>query len=160
MSGFANATCDRQYDQYNTYLELFLQNPSSTDDNSLISLREQIDFVAHVADSYPTITANFPEDLIKLLGHHEELEHETREKVVGSLVLLRNKEVITSELLLRTLFPILITTTSKTLRQLLFSKVISDLRTSNSKTTNHRLNKTIQTVSICAMWQGQPTKFS
>ncbi|KAF2119893.1 SDA1-domain-containing protein [Lophiotrema nucula] len=136
----------RQYDQYKTYLELFLQNPSSTDDNSLISLREQIDFVAHVADSYPSITATFPDDLIKLLGHHEELEHETREKIVGSLVLLRNKDVITSELLLRTLFPILIATTSKALRQLLFSKVISDLRTSNSKSTNHRLNKTIQTV--------------
>lgn len=69
-----------------------------------------------------------------------------REKVVGSLVLLRRKDVIDSTSLLTTLFPILITTPSKSLRSLLYTKIISDLRESNSKTTNHRLNKTIQTV--------------
>ena len=45
-----------------------------------------------------------------------------------------------------TLIPILTSTNSKTLRDLLFQKVLSDLRTSNSSTTNHRLNRTIQTV--------------
>lgn len=48
--------------------------------------------------------------------------------------------------LLHALFPILTSTPSKTLRSLLFQKIISDLRTSNSKTTNHRLNRTIQSV--------------
>jgi protein SDA1 len=66
--------------------------------------------------------------------------------VVGSLVLLRRKDVIDSTSLLTTLFPILISTPSKTLRSLLYTKIISDLRESNSKSTNHRLNKTIQTV--------------
>jgi protein SDA1 len=47
---------------------------------------------------------------------------------------------------LQTLFPILISTTSKTLRALLFQKILSVLRSSNSKTTNHKLNRTIQTV--------------
>jgi protein SDA1 len=69
-----------------------------------------------------------------------------REKVVGSLVLLRRKEVIDSSALLNILFPILVSTPSKTLRALLYSKIVSDLRTANSKTTNHRLNRTIQTV--------------
>jgi protein SDA1 len=46
---------------------------------------------------------------------------------------------------LNTLFPILVATPSKTLRTLLFQKILSDLRTSNSKSVNHRLNKTIQT---------------
>ena len=36
-------------------------------------------------------------------------------------------------------------TPSKTLRTLLFHKILSDLRTSNSKAKNHRLNRTIQT---------------
>lgn len=65
---------------------------------------------------------------------------------MGSLVLLRRKEVIDSSQLLNTLFPILVSTPSKTLRALLFTKILSDLRTSNSKTTNHKLNRTIQTV--------------
>lgn len=48
--------------------------------------------------------------------------------------------------LLQTLFPILISTPSKTLRQFLFEKITSDLRSSNSKTVNHKLNRTVQTV--------------
>lgn len=48
--------------------------------------------------------------------------------------------------LLNTLFPLLTSTPSKTLRTLLFQKILSDLRTSNAKATNHRLNRTIQTV--------------
>ena len=48
--------------------------------------------------------------------------------------------------LLHNLFPILTTTSSKALRALLFTKILSDLRTSNVKTKNHRLNRTIQSV--------------
>jgi protein SDA1 len=69
-----------------------------------------------------------------------------REKVVGSLVLLRRKDIIDSSTLLTTLFPVLLSTPSKSLRAFLFQKIVSDLRTSNSKTTDHRLNRTIQTV--------------
>jgi protein SDA1 len=65
-----------------------------------------------VAD--PTVTAEFPNQLIELITlHHAELETELRDKVVGSLVLLRNKDVIDSSTLLNTLFPILVTTPSK-----------------------------------------------
>lgn len=48
--------------------------------------------------------------------------------------------------LLHTLFPILISTPSKTLRALLFQKILSELRSANSKTINHKLNRTMQTV--------------
>lgn len=48
--------------------------------------------------------------------------------------------------LLNTLFPLLVSTPSKNLRALLFTKILSDLRSSNSKATNHKLNRTIQTV--------------
>lgn len=37
-------------------------------------------------------------------------------------------------------------TSSKSLRALLYQKILSDLRSANSKTTNHRLNRTIQAV--------------
>jgi len=56
-----------------------------------------IDFVSHVADCYPTITKDFPNELIEILSlHHATLEPELREKIVGSLVLLRKKDIIDS----------------------------------------------------------------
>ena len=156
-----------QYSQYEHQREILLQAPSSATDDGVVSIRDLIDFLAHVADCYPQDTAQFPQDLMHMLStHHEELEPELREKVVGSLVLLRRKDVIDSPTfvksstqctlnhvltkllcrLLHALFPILVSTQSKSLRTLLFQKILSDLRTSNANSTNHRLNRTIQTV--------------
>ena len=101
--------------------------------------------MAHVADCYPEFTTSFPNELGNILTlHHASLESELREKIVGSLVLLRRKEIIDSTVLLNIIFPILVTTPSKTLRTLLYQKILSDLRTSNSKATNHKLNKSVQ----------------
>lgn len=71
--------------------------PTSASDSGIISLRDLIDFVSHVADCYPEITKDFPQELIAILTlHHAELEPELREKVVGSLVLLKKKDIIDS----------------------------------------------------------------
>ena len=86
-----------QFQQYHSFLALFLQAPTSSDAQGLVSLRDLIDFIAHVADCYPQICADFPSDLIHLLNkHHAELDPELREKIVGSLVLLRRKDIIDS----------------------------------------------------------------
>jgi protein SDA1 len=123
-----------------------MQSPSSSTSSGIVSFRDLIDFVAHVADCFPKETASFPNDLKEILTlHHASLESELREKIVGSLVLLRRKEIIDSSFLLDTLFPILVATPSKTLRTLLFQRILSDLRTSNSKAKNHKLNRTTQT---------------
>ncbi|MCJ1414938.1 Severe Depolymerization of Actin [Xylographa parallela] len=137
----------KQFSQYESHREIFLQAPSSATDAGIVSLRDLIDFTSHVAECFPELTAKFPNELIEILAlHHQTLESELREKIVGSLVLLRRKDIIDSSILLHALFPILTSTPSKSLRTLLFQKILSDLRTSNSKTTNHRLNRTIQTV--------------
>ena len=74
-----------------------MSSPSSATTVGLVSLRELVDFLAHVIDCYPTLTLTFPEDLVRLLTlHHAELEPELREKLVGGLVLLRRKEIIDS----------------------------------------------------------------
>ncbi|KAL4871289.1 hypothetical protein BDV12DRAFT_164549 [Aspergillus spectabilis] len=136
-----------QHYQYESHREIFMAAPSSATDTGIISLRELIDFIAHVADCYPDITKDFGQQLIDMLTqHHQLLEPELREKIVGSLVLLRKKELLDSATLLQTLFPILISTPSKTLRALIFQKILMDLRSSNAKTTNHKLNRTMQTV--------------
>lgn len=135
-----------QWQQYETLRDLFLQNPS-TQGTGLADLKDLVEFVSHVADLYPDLTGGFASDLQQiLLQHHAVLEYELRDKIVGSLCLLRNKDVIDSVALLNTLFPVLIATPSKSLRALLFTKILSDLRSSNVKTTNHKLNRTIQTV--------------
>ncbi|MCJ1293190.1 Severe Depolymerization of Actin [Xylographa carneopallida] len=137
----------KQFSQYESHREIFLQAPSSATDAGIVSLRDLVDFTSHVAECFPELTARFPGELIEILSlHHQVLESELREKIVGSLVLLRRKDIIDSSILLHALFPILTSTPSKSLRTLLFQKILSDLRTSNSKTTNHRLNRTIQTV--------------
>ncbi|KAJ5311952.1 hypothetical protein PENANT_c022G10527 [Penicillium antarcticum] len=136
-----------QHYQYESHREIFMASPSSATDTGVISLRDLIDFISHVADCYPDILKDFPQQLIDMLmQHHLVLETELREKLVGSLVLLKKKDIIDSATLLHTLFPILVATPSKTLRALLFQKILSELRTSNSKTTNHKLNRTMQTV--------------
>lgn len=136
-----------QYQQYENQREIFMAAPTSTADSGILSLRELIDFISHVSDCYPNITKDFPRELIELFTlHHNELEPEMREKVVGSLTLLRKKDIVDSTTLLQTFLPVLVSTPSKTLRALLLQRIVSDLRTSNAKSTNHKLNRTIQTV--------------
>ncbi|KAK3990466.1 SDA1-domain-containing protein [Cladorrhinum sp. PSN332] len=138
------------YDQwlaYDAQRQIFISSPTTASSEDVKKFHDLVDMVAHVANLYPEITAPFPDHLKELLNqHHAVLDKELREKVVGSLVLLRRKEVIDSTSLLTTLFPILISTPSKTLRSQLYTKIISDLRESNSKSTKHKLNRTIQTV--------------
>ena len=135
-----------QYEQYLALHEIFLSSPTTTGETGLVRLRDLIDFVSHVADCYKSHTKEFAQHLIELLErHHQTLEAELRDKIVGSLVLLRKKDVIDSKKLLDTLWPLLISTPSKSLRELLFTKILSDVRNSNAKTTNHKLNRSVQT---------------
>ncbi|KAI1471155.1 SDA1-domain-containing protein [Daldinia caldariorum] len=135
------------WQQFDAAHEKFLAAPVGADSNSLITFREQIDLIAHCAELYPQITATFPDALKDVLTkHHAVLEPTLREKIVSSLTLLRRKDVIDSNYLLTTLFPILISTPSKSLRMILYQKILSDIRNTNTKTTNHRVNRTMQTV--------------
>ncbi|XDG03533.1 hypothetical protein ABKA04_003148 [Annulohypoxylon sp. FPYF3050] len=135
------------WQQFDAAHEKFLAAPVGADSNSFITFREQIDLIAHCAELYPQITATFPDALKDVLTkHHAVLEPTLREKIVSSLTLLRRKDVIDSNYLLTTLFPILISTPSKSLRMILYQKILSDIRNTNTKSTNHKVNRTMQTV--------------
>ena len=76
-----------------------MEAPASASADGVTSFRESIDLIAHVADCYPDLTASVPEDLAKVLSlHHAQLEPELREKLVGSLVLFRKKNIINSSM--------------------------------------------------------------
>ncbi|KAF7550776.1 hypothetical protein G7046_g7909 [Stylonectria norvegica] len=137
----------KQWEQYESQREIFLVSPTTATADNVESFHNIIDLIAHIADCYKEETATFPDDLKAILTQHHAILHpELRDKIVGSLVLLRRKEVIDSVGLLTTLFPILVSSPSKSLRELLFQKVLSDMRNSNSRSINHPLNRTIQTV--------------
>jgi protein SDA1 len=121
--------------------------PTTASAEAIESFHDLIDLVAHVADCYPEETQTFPDDLKSILQqHHAVLPNDLRDKIVGSLMLLRRKDIIDSASVLTSLFPILVASPSKSFRELLFSKILSDMRNSNSKSIDHPLNRTVQTV--------------
>lgn len=99
-----------------------------------------------------------------LLQNYGTLSPDTRKTLVQNLVMLRNKNVITSiELvpfvsgwsstsdhpsyrLLKTLFPLLPRTTSSSLRAFIRKTILTDIRTANLRTKDHKLNRAVQTM--------------
>ncbi|GAO51190.1 hypothetical protein G7K_5301-t1 [Saitoella complicata NRRL Y-17804] len=140
-----------QWRHYESTRDIFLVKP----EDEGTEFAELVGFMAHVSNCYPTETASFPNDLTMLLtNHHAVLHPDLREKLVQSLVLLRNKDVITSISLLQTLFPLLANTPSKNLRVQIYNTIVSDIRVANQKAKNHRLNKTVQSVLFGMVEQG------
>ena len=130
-------------------------NPSSSKNPGAMPMRMSKDehnrylgllaFVAQLTPSYPHIAKGFPEEIADmLLHHHSALTPDIRMSCVKSLVLLRNRDYLSSEELLRTLLPLLSLTTSATLRQLVQRTILSDLKTANLKSQNLKLNRMAQ----------------
>ncbi|KAI0874937.1 SDA1-domain-containing protein [Hypoxylon argillaceum] len=133
------------WQHFDSARERVLADPLGVDAESLSTFREHMDLIAHCAEKYPDITATFPDSLRDILAtHHATLDPTLREKVVTSLSLLRRKEVIDSAYLLPIFWSLLISTPSKTLRAQLYQKIISDVRETNTRAKNHKVNRTLQ----------------
>ncbi|PWN48284.1 hypothetical protein IE53DRAFT_400265 [Violaceomyces palustris] len=118
------------------------QRASKDQQQKLVQL---ISFVTQLAPSYPEVTSNLPDHLSDLLlNHHSSLTPDIRNACLRSLVLLRNRDVISSEQLLRSLFPLLSITTSASQRATVQSTILSDIKNANQKSKNHRLNRVVQ----------------
>lgn len=142
----------QQYSHYESMRDIFLLNPSTEDSEEF---SEIINFMSFVCSSYPKETAKFPDELATILTkNHAELDPELREKIVQCLVMLRNKDIITAEFLIRTLFPLLFAYSSnaangsgyhsKSLRNQIYTALISLLKSCNTGTKNQKLNRTTQ----------------
>ncbi|KAI1189015.1 SDA1-domain-containing protein [Nemania serpens] len=133
------------WQHFDSARERVLADPLGVDSESLATFREHMDLIAHCAEKFPDITASFPDSLRDILmTHHATLDSTLREKIVTSLSLLRRKEVIDSAYLLPIFWSLLISTPSKTLRALLYQKIISDVRETNTRAKNHKVNRTLQ----------------
>lgn len=151
--------------QHNHYLSLLRLNAASstTDAKSLEKFSELITFVAAVAQCYPQTTREFPAQLKELLlgnGGTGMAQGDLRRTAVKVLVMLRNKDVIDSiecvsqlmladalikSRLLQTLLPLL-PHVSSDLRSIIRHTILTDIKTANAKTKNHRLNRVVQSL--------------
>lgn len=156
----------QQYAHYESLRDIFMLSgitgggESNDNDGSASGNVEQfselIGFVSQVCSCYPKETVNFPEELKQLiLNHHRQLPFELKERILTSLMMLRNKNVITAEQLLQTMFPLLIAYSSqgnalsvnshaKELRQLIYKNLIALLKSCNTGSKNQKLNRSTQ----------------
>lgn len=129
---------------------------SSSSNSSTSQLIELIGFVSQVCSCYPKETANFPNELKQLiLDHHKSLPFELKEKIITSLMMLRNKSVLSPDQIIQILFPLLIAyssqgntlgvnTHARELRKLIYNNLISMLKSCNTGSKNQKLNKSTQ----------------
>ncbi|KAG9012271.1 Severe Depolymerization of Actin [Tulasnella sp. JGI-2019a] len=133
----------QQWNHYDSIRCLYEAKPDDTEGAD--RFRELVTFISQVCQCYREETKDFPAHITSLLlEHYGTLTPELRKTLVQSLVLLRNKDVITSIDLLKTLFPLLPRTPSTTLRSYIRSTILSDIKTANARNKNHKLNKAVQ----------------
>lgn len=144
----------QQYTHYESLRDIFLMNPSADQGSDFGDL---IGFVSAVCGCYPKETANFPEELKNiLLNNHRHLSPELREKIIQCLTMLRNKDIISSESLILTLFPLLqaysssaqnMSTSShhaKAVRKQIYTTLVSLLKAVNTGAKNQKINRSTQ----------------
>ena len=131
----------QQLEHYRTQLQILRGSPATAKSGEF---GELVSFIAQVSLCFPQETAEFPADVAGLLRNHKLLDVDLRDRLVQTLALLRNKGVLSSAELLRTLVPILSATESKSLRALIYSTVVAVVKAENQKGRNHVFNKLVQ----------------
>ncbi|KAH9036310.1 protein required for actin cytoskeleton organization and cell cycle progression [Lactarius pseudohatsudake] len=131
----------QQWNHYESIRQIFQINPAE----QATHFRELVTFVSQVAQFYPAETSDFPSHLSSLLlGSYGSLPPDIRQSLIQNLVMLKNKGVVTSFELLKTLFPLLPRTTSSSLRAFIRRTILTDIKTANQRTRNHKLNRAVQ----------------
>lgn len=153
----------QQYSHYESLRDILMENSSSLDQNGIDEeLKDLIGFITAVSVCYKEETKRFPEELKTLLtNHHRDLNPELREKIIQCLVMLRNRNIITPESLIQTIFPLLseysssnnnpTETNSKALRKQIFNTLVTLLKSLNTGTKAARLNKIVQNMFLSGL---------
>lgn len=141
----------QQYAHYESLRDIFIASQASHDSTEFAEL---IGFVSAVCSCFPKETANFPDELKSLItNNHRDLTPDLREKIIQCLTMLRNKDIITAESLIQTIFPLLTAYSSgttvagqnaKALRHQVYSTLITLLKSVNTGAKNQKLNRSTQ----------------
>ncbi|KAJ3121195.1 Protein SDA1 [Nowakowskiella sp. JEL0407] len=129
-----------QYNHFLAELEILKLNPSLKSD----SLETLILFIAHITSCYRSETGEFPKLLISLLEKDAAtLDPTLRKTMVQALILMKNKNELTSDTLLPLFFN-LFKCRDKQLREMLKSFIVNDVKRQNLKGKDNKLNKKLQ----------------
>ena len=131
---------NQQMRHFESQVKLLILNPSSV----IPEFSNLVMFLAQVSNCYKLESKHLPVTIIDLLtSHAQELNSSIRTGLVKALILLRNKKLIELDPLLHLFFS-LFRCNDKTLRSLLHSHIIQDIKNANLKSKNLKLNKTFQ----------------
>jgi protein SDA1 len=129
-----------QYRHFESSIEIFKLKPDQESDK----FAELVMFIAAVSTCYRDECKEFPKLLISLLEEYcQQMNAELRQKMVQALILMRNRDFL-EPISLLSLFFKLFSCKDKSLRQLLHTHIVSDIKNSNAKAKNNKLNKTLQ----------------
>ncbi|XP_068631801.1 protein SDA1 homolog [Battus philenor] len=130
----------QQLAHFETTLEIFNLNPTQYNKK----LDEQAMFLAQVTQCYLNEMKMFPQKIVDILKAHNTILHsDMRLSLCKCLILLRNKNFITSFDLLELFFS-LIKCQDKNLREYLKTHIITDIKNLNMKHKDMKLNSTLQ----------------
>ena len=130
----------QQWRHYKSNMEIFKLNPTQSS-NTLESLMM---FIAHISYNYPEETLEFPQELIDLLNDNGlDMDPDLRNTMCRALVMVRNKGLV-SPLVILQLFFKLFKCKDKLLRNMLYTHIVSDIKSINSKHKNNQVNKSLQ----------------
>ncbi|CEP17478.1 hypothetical protein [Parasitella parasitica] len=130
----------QQWRHFQSTLSIFCLKP----DEDSKELCELVAFMSQVIQCYPELTKDFPQQIVDLLKEHCTVLHsDVRKSLVQALILLRNKGILDNTRLLP-LFFTLFKCKDKHLREILYNHIVNDIKNSNAKVKNNKLNKTLQ----------------
>lgn len=132
-----------QHQHYASLRDIFYQNPRAAQGHE--EFAELVGFITQMCSCYPKETAEFPQELLSLISeHHDGLHADLADKIVHCICMLRNKDILSSEKFVQTLFPVLVSTESKQLRTQIYGSLVQMLKTVNQSAKNQKINKMVQ----------------
>ncbi|KAN0043117.1 hypothetical protein ACTA71_010754 [Dictyostelium dimigraforme] len=136
-----------QYQHYLTQLQIFQLKPTK----EFKHFSQLVSYLSHVCVCYPKELSEFPKQISDLLENNcNNLEPELRRILAKSLILMRNRNLL-PQIQMLSLFFKLFRVHDKPLRSLLYSHIVSDIKNTNLKQKNQKLNRTLQNFMFTMM---------
>ncbi|XP_030836828.1 protein SDA1 homolog [Strongylocentrotus purpuratus] len=130
----------QQYRHYQSNVQVFQLKPSQYSK----SLEELTMFLSQVAHCYPEHLSDYPQQLKDLLQTYSTvLDPNMRMTLCKGLILLRNRGLVSPTSLLGLFFE-LFRCQDKVLRKMLFDHIVNDIKRTNAKHKDNKLNTTLQ----------------
>ena len=132
-----------QQQHYGSLRDIFFQNPRTSTGQEQFA--ELVGFITQMCSLFPQQTKEFPDEICQLITeHHDGLNPQIAEKIVHSISMLRNKDILSNDKFVQTLFPVLISTESKRLRSQIYAVLTQMVKSVNEGAKNQKVNRMLQ----------------